>query len=145
MLRNSPYKPNLTNAGLFLRAMATDFPHTPSLFGSHLGDQLESDQGGVLIRMTSLMSTAAQYQPASVEQIAALPLGSRVVVNAWNGEVTLTKNKAPAPLSAREKMPFQITPLYPYLRRVGAPAPTTSESIPAGTSSASAESTPPAK
>jgi hypothetical protein len=131
LLKNSPYNSSLGSAGMFLRAMTADYPHTPNLFGAHLGDRLGADSGQLLVRMATLMNSAGQYQPAKLDQIAALPLGSRVVVNAKNGEVSMTKNKAPAPLSPREKMPFQITPLYPYLRRLSAPASASLTVVPA--------------
>ena len=50
-------------------------------------------------------------------QIAALPLGGRVKVDPWSAKISLMKNNRVALLSAREKMPFQITPLMPHLIR----------------------------
>jgi hypothetical protein len=53
-----------------------------------------------------------------VDQIAALPLGARVEVNPWNDDAQLMNAKAVPLLSAREKMPFEIVPLFPYLTRL---------------------------
>jgi hypothetical protein len=50
-----------------------------------------------------------------VDQIAALPLGGRIKVDAWTGRITLSHSKPVALLSAREKLPFEITPFMPYL------------------------------
>jgi hypothetical protein len=116
LLQNSPYKDQLGKAGLFLRAMASMAPHAPQLFGAHLGSRLA--QGDHVLRMSTLMSGAPQLETRNVDQIAALPLGARVKVDPWNGGVELMKTKPEALLSAREKMPFQITPLFPYLARL---------------------------
>ena len=60
-----------------------------------------------------------------IEQIAALPLGSRVKVNPWNNQIVLVKTRPISLLSAREKMPFEITPFALYLTRMEAAAPAT--------------------
>ena len=53
-----------------------------------------------------------------IEQIAALPLGSRVKLNPWSNRIELVKARPLALLSAREKMPFEVTPFALYLTRV---------------------------
>ena len=116
LLTNSPYKDQMGKAGLFLRAMADMAPHTPQLFGAHLGSRLA--QGDHVLRVAALMSSAPQLETKNVDQIAALPLGARVKVDPWSDAAELLKTKPAALLSAREKMPFQITPLFPYLTRL---------------------------
>ena len=60
--------------------------------------------------------------PERVDQVAALPLGARVVVEPWSGRTELLR-AANVPLaSAREKASLAVTPLVPYLRYV-APEP----------------------
>jgi hypothetical protein len=113
-LKNSPYKDNLGQAGLFLRAAAAIAPNVPHLFGAHLGNGLTD--GNKLTRMAALISSAPALTPKSVDQIAALPLGSRVQVNAWDGTVAFTTRKAVPLVDASEKMPFRVTPVIPYLR-----------------------------
>lgn len=116
LLKNSPYKDQLGKAGLFLRAMANMAPHTPQLFGAHLGGRLA--QGDHALRVAALLNSAPQLETGNVDQIAALPLGARVKVDAWSDAAELMKTKPAALLSAREKMPFQITPVFPYLTRL---------------------------
>jgi len=113
LLKNSPYKDQLANAGLFLRAMADMAPNAPQLFGTHLGTRLVV--GGNVRRTAELMTSAPALEKKRVDQIAALPLGGRVKVNAWSDAVQLMKTKPVALLSAREKMPFAVTPVFPYL------------------------------
>lgn len=112
-LKNSPYKNNLGQAGLFLRAAAIAAPNVPHLFGAHLGNGLT--EGGALVRMATLTNSAPQLSTQSLDQIAALPMGSRVQVNAWDGTVAFTKRKAVPLADVSEKLPFRVTPVIPYL------------------------------
>ena len=56
-------------------------------------------------------------QPDKVDQIAALPIGARVKLDLWSDRVELLKAKPVALLSAREEMPFEVTPFMPFLTR----------------------------
>ena len=114
-LKNSPYKDKLGDAGLFLRAAAEAAPRVPHLFGAHLGNGLTEGKGNSL-RMAALMTSAPTLNPRKLDQIAALPLGSRMQVNAWDGVVAFTTRKADAIVDASEKLPFRVTPVIPYLR-----------------------------
>jgi hypothetical protein len=116
LLRNSPYKNKLSPAGLFLRAMADEAPRLKQMFGAHLGNRLAKN--GRELRMVELKNVAPELQPRQIDQIAAFPLGTRLKVDAWNGHVEMMKSKPAAPLSAREKMPFMVTPLFPHLTRM---------------------------
>ena len=69
-----------------------------------------------MIRMSALTSAAPELKARSVDQISALPLGSRLQVNAWDGSVAFTDRKTVALADAGEKMPFRVTPVIPYLR-----------------------------
>jgi Peptidase family M48 len=115
LLKNSPYKDKLGNAGLFLKALSDEAKDAPSLLGAQLGNRLVA--GKHLMRMAELMNVAPELQPQRLDQIAALPLGSRVKLDAWSGQTDLIKSKPVAIVAAREKMPFQVTHLYPYLTR----------------------------
>ena len=115
-LKNSPYKDKLGNAGLFLRAATTAAPSMPHLFGPHLGNHWVPHHGEA-VRMVALMSGAAELRPAKLDQIAALPLGSRLQENAWDGSVSFPNRKPVALLDPSEKMPFLISPLFPHLTR----------------------------
>jgi hypothetical protein len=123
LLDNSPYKDKLGKAGLFLEALAEVAPETPNLFGAHLGDRMIDKHQQ--IRMAQLLQGAPKLEPNSLDQIAALPLGARINVNAWNDDIRLMKSKPVSLISAKDKMPFEVTPLIPYLTRYnGNPAQT---------------------
>jgi hypothetical protein len=118
-LKSSPYKDNLAQAGLFLRAATEAAPHVPHIFGAHLGNGLIAGNNK-LVRMAALTSSAPELKARSVDQISALPLGSRLQVNAWDGSVAFTDRKAVALVDAGEKLPFRVTPVIPYLTTYGA-------------------------
>jgi hypothetical protein len=113
-LKNSPYKDKLGNAGLFLRAAVAAAPLTPALFGAHLGNRLGTNSG--VLWMQGLTGSP-ETTGAKMDQIAALPLGSRVQVNAWDGSITFANRKAVALVDPSEKMPFRVSPLFPHLVR----------------------------
>jgi len=68
-----------------------------------------------------LAGTGPALQPDKVDQIAALPIGARVKLDPWTDRVELLKSKPVALLSAREKMPFEVTPFMPFLTRYQKP------------------------
>ena len=65
-----------------------------------------------------MFSGSPELAPRDVTQIAALPLGGRIKVDPYDNRVEISKNKPVAILSAREKMPFEVTPMFPYLTRL---------------------------
>ncbi len=115
LLKNSPYKDKLGNAGLFLKALQQKAPQLPNLIRSHLGSSIAD---GKSIRMSSLLAQAPALDEKKLDQIAALPLGGRVRVDPWTDLAELSKAKAVPLNSAREKMEFEIAPFFPYLTRL---------------------------
>ena len=115
LLQNSPYKDKLASAGLFFAAMQAEAPQLPNLIKGHFGNSLQSPETGV--RMSSLVSGAPTLQTKDLTQIAALPLGGRIKLDAWSDQLSIKKTKTVRLMSASEKMPFQVTPMFPYLTR----------------------------
>jgi hypothetical protein len=115
LLKNSPYKDKLGNAGLFLKALQQKAPELPNLIRSHLGNSIASSK---TVRMSTLLAAAPALEERRLDQIAALPLGGRIKVDPWSDQVELSKAKAVALNSSREKMEFEITPFFPYLTRL---------------------------
>jgi hypothetical protein len=114
LLGSSPYRDKLAEAGLFLRTLAERAEQLPRLIQPHIGDYMAAD--GQMTRLSDLMAQAPPLRPDSLEQITALQLGARLVVDAWSGRVTLDRSPAVPLVSAREKMPFAVTPLMPVIR-----------------------------
>ena len=109
LLKNSIYKDKLATAGLFLKQLAVEQQDLPSLISANLGNHVFMAQ--------QLMQGAPELQPAKLDQIAALPLGSRIVLDSWDDSIVMAKSKPVQLLSAREKMPLEVTPFMPFLTR----------------------------
>ncbi len=109
LLKHSPYQDKLGNAALFLKQLQTDSAALPSLINARLGNSVAFS--------TALLSIGPPLQADNVGQIAALPLGARVKVDPWSDRVELVKAKPISIHSAREKMPFEVTPFMPFLTR----------------------------
>jgi len=115
LLQNSPYTDQLAGAGLFLKTLSSRGSSLSTLTQPHFGNPIGTrDQ---LARLQPILAAAPDVDSASLDQVAALPLGGRVKVDPWSAKTELMKTSSVAPMSAREKMPFQITPLMPFLIR----------------------------
>jgi Peptidase family M48 len=130
MLKSSPYAQKLDNTGLFIKALQVRAPQLGALLRAHLGNSMA--ENGTVTRMAQLATSAPALDWNKLDQIAALPLGGRVKLNAWDSKVEMVKAQPVAITSARDKMPFEVTPFFPRLSRYGtnntpaaAPAPTT--------------------
>jgi hypothetical protein len=109
ILKNSPYKGKLGSAGLFLKQLNRESKALPHLVGAHLGNRVYP--------IEALINSSPELQPGKLDQIAALPMGSRIKVDPWNDQAEMLKTAPVALVSVREKMPFEITPFMPYLKR----------------------------
>jgi len=115
MLKNSPYAQKLETAGLFLKALQERAPQLSALLQAHLGNNIA--ENGQVTRMMALSNGGPALDWAKLDQIAALPLGGRVKLNPWDNRVELVKAQSVAITSARDKMPFEVTPFFPRLVR----------------------------
>ncbi len=114
LLGKSPYRDKLADAGLFLRTLSEQAKQLPRLIQPHIGDYMAAN--GQMTRLAELMKQAPARLPDSLEQIAALQLGARLVVDAWSGRVALDRSPAVPLMSVRENVPFAVTPLMPVIR-----------------------------
>jgi Peptidase family M48 len=119
MLDKSPYKDKLADSGLFLKIVAARARQLPNLIQPHIGDHIA--EGGQIMRLTQVMQAAPELNADQLDQIAALPLGARLVLDPWSSRLELIRNAAQLPGSAREKVPLAISPLIPYVKYVNAP------------------------
>jgi len=115
MLLNSPYKDKLGQAGLLLKALSNESNRLPSLTRPLLGDKLVASHN--ILRMSALMENAPQLRSTRLDQIAALPLGSRTRLDPWldNLEMVamrLCRSKAPARKCPLRSLPsISISPI----------------------------------
>jgi hypothetical protein len=116
ILSHSPYADKLATAGLFLKAIENRMPSLTNLVLAHLGNGFADREN--LNRLAALAQQAPPLDDAKIDQIAALPLGSRVKLNPWTNQISLVKTEQLTLTSAREKMPFEVTPVMLHLTRV---------------------------
>jgi Peptidase family M48 len=124
LLKNSPYAQKLGSGGLYLRQLSARAPVLPALLTSHLGNKFTDDKGQVT-RLAALMTSAPALDDSKLDQIAALPLGGRIKLDPWGDRVEMVKAAPVAITSVRDKMPFEVTPFFPRLTRLGTTADTT--------------------
>jgi len=134
LLNNSPYAQKLDNVGLFLKALQIRAPQLNALLTTHLGNSLA--QNGTVTRLSALATKGPALDNTKLDQVAALPLGGRVKINPWDDKAEMVKTSPVAITSARDKMPFEVTPFYPRLARFGA------STTPSGTPATSAANAP---
>lgn len=122
LLTNSPYAAKMGDVGLFLKELQTRAHALNALLTTHLGNPL--GENGNITRLSALETQGPALNDLKLDQIAALPLGGRIKVNPWNDTAEMIKTAPVAITSARDKMPFEVTPFYPRLARWAAPPAT---------------------
>ncbi len=112
LLASSPYKDKLGNAGLFLKALQDHSPVLTNLIRPRMGNTMASEKTN---RMAQLFTSAPALEKQRLDQIAALPIGSRIKLDPWGNQLSMMNAKPVALVSPREKMAFEVTPLIPFL------------------------------
>ena len=115
LLKKSPYKEKLAQTGMFMKTLQARSQELPNLIHPHLGNALKE---GDELRLADLAKSTPDLDIARVDQITALPLGSRVKIDPWSDRIDLLKTKLAPVRLASEKIPFEIEPVFPYLKRV---------------------------
>jgi hypothetical protein len=109
LLKKSPYASKLGNVGLFLEQLQSQAKELKQLISPQLGNEI--------FFAAQLRQAGPALEPGNKGQIGALPIGSRLKIDPWSSGVSLMKSKPMGLISARDKMPFEVTPLVPYLTR----------------------------
>jgi hypothetical protein len=116
ILKNSPYKDKLPQIGLFLRMLTLRSNELPHLIHPLLGIRMA--KRGKVVELSELVADAPELKLRTTDQIAAQPLGARIKVDPWSNELRMMKTRKVPLLSAREKMPFEVSPFMLHLTRV---------------------------
>ena len=114
-LQNSMYKDKLANAGLYYEQLADRAKVLKALNTPKLGDSLLKPDGTPW--MADLEHTAPKLNWDDLAQTGALPLGSWLKTDPWDDKVHMINAKRYAPMNARDKMPFEVTPIFYKLQR----------------------------
>src|SRR6202790_3244614 len=135
LLNNARYAQKLDSVGLFFKSLQAHAPQLNALLTTHLGNPLA--ENGTISRLSALATKGPALDNNKLDQVAALPLGGRVKINPWDDKAEMVKTAPVAITSARDKMPFEVTPFFPRLARWGAnaaapAAPTTAANATSG-------------
>jgi hypothetical protein len=110
--------------GLYLQQLQAREKGLKALTNPQFGDSLIKPDG--TFWMQALISKAPKLNDTDLKQQAAEPLNSYLVNDPWTDQV-IKLNAAPEPLlSARDKLPFEITPVsvnLSYWKAPVSPAP----------------------
>jgi hypothetical protein len=109
-LENSMYKDRLPNAGLYYEQLADRARVLKALNTPMLGDSLLRPDGTPW--MAALEHDAPKLNWDDLAQTPALPLGSWLKTDPWDDSVHMLSAKRYAPMNARDKMPFEVTPIF---------------------------------
>jgi hypothetical protein len=115
LFSKSPYKDKVASVALFLQALEARSAQLPNLLHAGFSNDFGSSH---LVRMQALVNSPKRLRMNQPDQIAALPLGSRIKVDPWSDRVEMQKSKSPLLLSPSEKRPFEVSPFFPYLKRL---------------------------
>ena len=128
-LGNSMYKDRLATAGLYYKQLSARAKELKALNSPRLGDSLLQSDGTPWL--AALMHQAPAINWDDVGQTAALPLGSWLKTDPWDDTVHMLNARRYAPMNAREKMPFEVTPIFFKLQRYEVAAVTPPAAAPA--------------
>ena len=113
LIANSPYH-DTTSLALFLKAVELRSAQFPNL----LHGRFSNDFAATHLAEMQGLTNFAKTQMNRADQLAALPLGSRIKVDPWSDRIEMLKpTPAPQP-SAAEKIPFEVSPMFPHLKRM---------------------------
>jgi hypothetical protein len=114
LFAKSPYKDQMAKAGLFLAVLEARSAQLPNL----LHGRFSNDFGSSHLTGMQGLSRSGLLQANRLDQVGALPLGSRIGVNPWSDQIELLKSKPVQLESSAEKMPFEVTPFFFHLKRL---------------------------
>ncbi len=147
-LQNSMYKDQLPTAGLFYTQLVDRGKVLKGLNTPRLGDSLLKIDGTPWMADLQKMSPKLNWD--DLTQSPALPLGSWLKTDPWDDKVHMLNAKRYAPMNPRDKMPFEVTPIFYKLQRydvtrVEVPtAPATAAPAPAPATAPATAAPPPA-
>jgi hypothetical protein len=117
LFSKSPYEGQFLSVVLFLKALESSSERFPVL----LHGRFSNDFGiSHLVGVQSRTDSHNLPKTDRLDQISSLPVGSRIVVDPWSDRIEMLKSKPLRLRSKAEKIPFEVTPFYPYLRRLDA-------------------------
>jgi len=112
LFSKSPYKDKAANVTRFFQALQVRSQQIPNLVQARFSNNFAASH---LFGTQAVANSPIPNQP---DQIAALPLGSRIKLDPWSDRIEMLKSKSPPPASSSENRPFEVSPFFPYLKRL---------------------------
>ncbi|MHB1022344.1 MAG: hypothetical protein ACYC46_02685 [Acidobacteriaceae bacterium] len=133
LLAGSEFKDKLASPGLFLKQLEARGQALQELNQPRIGDSLFSNDStkNPTFWMTPLLAKAPKLDMNNLNQQAAMPLGTMLKSDPWTDQLIQMHAKPEPLLSARDKMPFEVTPIYLKLSYYKAPEPAANTNAPA--------------
>jgi hypothetical protein len=140
LFNNSVYKDKSASVGLFFQQLQVRQKALAYLLTPRLGDSLIKADGTPWL--AGLTQGAPKLNVDDLQQVTALPLNSHLRIDPWDDKV-YQLNVRPAPLlNARDKMPFEVSPLFYRLQRYTPPVQAVPPAAPGTTTGAAPAATP---
>ena len=114
-MQASMYKDKVPNAGLYFAQLVDRSKALKQLNSPKLGDSMLKADGTPWL--AELAKTAPKLNPDDTTQVAAFPLNSWLKTDPWDDKEHTLNAKRYAPMNARDKMPFEVTPIFYKLQR----------------------------
>jgi len=114
-MENSIYKDKLPNAGLYYAQLVDRSKVLKALNTPKLGDSLLKSDGTPWMADLEKMSPKLNWD--DLAQRPANPLGFWLKTDPWDDKVHELNAKIYAYMNARDKMPFEVTPIFYKLQR----------------------------
>jgi hypothetical protein len=107
--------------GLYLQQLQSRIKGLKSLTEPQIGDSLLKPDGTFWLQ--AMISKAPKLNDKDLKQQAAMPLGSFLKFDPWNDQVLQMHSTIDPLMTQRDKMPFEVTPVYLKLTVYQPPAP----------------------
>ena len=117
LLMKSPYKDQLNTAQCFLQTLKSRSKEIPNLVSPHLGNRIPTNWTIAKGESCDQPSSGHTANVPTSASFFALPLGARIKVEPFDGQLHILKPKPTDLVAEYEKMPFEITPTILYLTR----------------------------
>jgi hypothetical protein len=114
-LQASMYKDKMPSAGLYYTQLIDREKVLKALNTPTLGDSLLKADGSPWL--ADLQKMAPKLNWDDLTQSAALPLGSWLKTDPWDDKMHMLTAKRYAPMTPRDKMPLEVTPIFYRLQR----------------------------
>jgi hypothetical protein len=129
-LHHSAYQDHLSNAGLFFAQLQSRSKELKALTTPQIGDSLLNADGTPWL--IDLAKSSPRLDINDLNQVAALPLGSHLKIDAWDDRVFQLKVNPLPLLNAQDKMPFELAPVLLRLTRYNESMPGSAQAASAG-------------